>query len=72
MSESDTLTITIIKEGHGFKDVSCKHGSRWIWYDENRRVRHINRWVQVIIAPDCDCGEPPSPYFQTCSEEATE
>ena len=71
MSKTDTLEIIIIKEGHGMKDVSCRHGSRWIWLDENRRVREINRWTQVVLAPGCDCEDPPSPHFQPCSESQT-
>jgi len=54
----------VIEEGHGLTDITCEHGSRWIWWDEQRRARHINRWVQVIIAPGCDCGEPPCPYSE--------
>ena len=71
MGETDTLEIIIIEEGHGMTDVSCKHGSRWKWWDENRRARHINRWVQVVLAPNCDCGEPPRP-FRGSASEATE
>lgn len=52
----------VVEEGHGLTDISCEHGSRWIWYDNQRMTRHINRWVQVVIAPNCDCGEPPKPY----------
>lgn len=69
MSESDTLTITIIEEGHGLKDVSCKHGSRFIWW---KGQSGKGKWQQVIMAPDCDCNEPPSPYFQPSSQSETE
>lgn len=45
-----------IKEGHGELDVSCEHGSRWIWWFNEKD------WVQVVCASNCNCGTPPKPY----------
>ena len=65
MAESDTLEVIIIEEGHGMKDISCHHGSRWIWHEPAKE------WVEVIMFSGCDCGEPPSPYFPQFKEETT-
>ena len=46
--------------GHGKTNISCKHGSRWIWW----RTMIFNpkgSWKQVVLAPDCDCQDPPNP-----------
>ena len=48
-----------IEEGHGLKDVSCKHGSLWIWWENELGMSGM--WHQVIFAPNCDCYDPPSP-----------
>jgi hypothetical protein len=32
-------------------DLSCQHRSRWI--------RSGHRWVNVVLASDCDCPPPP-------------
>jgi len=48
-----------IKEGHGRTDVSCEHGSRWIWwYPEPNK----GEWMNVVSCSTCDCGEPPKPF----------
>ena len=65
MSESDTLEIIIIEEGHGMKDISCKHESRWVWSLPHEK----GKWYQVIYAPNCDCEEPPNPYFSQLKEK---
>ena len=49
----------MIEEGHGLTDVSCEHGSRWIWWlglDEQ------GKWENVVWNCICDCGEPPKPF----------
>lgn len=49
----------IIQKGHGLTDISCEHGSRWIW---NPLCISEPCWMQVVYAPGCDCGTPPNPY----------
>lgn len=49
-----------IKEGHGLTDVSCSHGSRWIWWESGADGK--GRWECVVWASNCDCGEPPKPF----------
>lgn len=51
--------IQEIRIGHGMTDVSCRHGSRWIWWpgpDGN------GKWEKVVWACDCGCGDPPRPF----------
>ena len=55
----------LIEEGHGFEDVSCEHNSRWIW---GTGPDDKGAWMQVILAPRCDCGEPPRPYLEEAKE----
>jgi len=65
VKNSDELEIEI-EEGHGLKDVSCRHGSRWIWwYNEED-------WVKVVEASDCDCSDPPKPYETEVNEDVDE
>ena len=57
----------MIQKGHGLTDVSCRHGSRWIWWKKGltkNSKSHGNGgfWYQVVYAPGCDCGAPPTPY----------
>jgi hypothetical protein len=49
----------MIEEGHGRLDVSCEHGSRWIWWPgpDNK-----GKWECVVWASNCGCGEPPRPF----------
>jgi len=47
-----------IEEGYGLEDVSCPHGSRWIWWPG---LDGKGEWMNVIRSSDCDCGEPPRP-----------
>ena len=56
---SEKLEVTEIKEGHGLTDVSCRHGSRWIWWPgpDNK-----GRWECVVWASNCNCGDPPRPF----------
>lgn len=49
-----------LKEGHGKTDVSCKHGSRWVWWVNP--IENKGEWRQVVYAPFCDCTEPPKPF----------
>jgi len=49
----------IIQKGHGLTDITCRHGSRWIW---NPLCTPEPCWMQVVCAPGCDCGVPPNPY----------
>ncbi len=45
------------------QDVACVHGSRWVWWEEEKQ------WRQVVFAPGCDCDPPPLPIG---NEEARE
>jgi hypothetical protein len=47
-----------IEEGHGITDVSCKHGSRWVWWPGRDGK---GAWMQVVWASNCDCSDPPRP-----------
>ena len=49
----------MIQKGHGLTDISCMHGSRWIW---NPLCTPGPCWMQVVCASGCDCGTPPAPY----------
>ena len=54
-----------IQKGHGMTDVSCRHGSRWIWLATKNALYGLGAlpyWHQVAHAPGCDCGAPPNPY----------
>ena len=54
-----------ITEGHGLIDITCEHGSRFVWWwDEGNRWNYpLGRWMIVgEKASDCDCGEPPMPF----------
>ena len=58
----------MIQKGHGLTDISCRHGSRWIWFPQAAsefmgygQVK-LGLWRQVIYAPSCDCDDPPKPY----------
>ena len=48
-----------IEEGHGSTDVSCVHGSRWIWWPGPDGK---GRWEQVVWCSDCGCSDPPRPF----------
>lgn len=48
-----------IEEGHEMTDVSCRHGSRWIWWPG---VDGEGEWKQVVWRSDCDCSDPPRPF----------
>lgn len=48
-----------IEEGHERTDVSCEHGSRWIWWDG---IDGKGAWQNVVLGASCDCGEPPRPF----------
>lgn len=50
--------MTMIQKGHGLTDISCRHGSRWIW---NPLCTPEPCWMQAV-SPGCDCGAPPNPY----------
>ena len=49
----------MIQKGHGLTDISCRHGSRWIW---NPLCIPEPCWMKVVYAPGCDCDDPPKPY----------
>lgn len=53
------MTEQEIVEGHGLTDVSCAHGSRWIWW---AGLDGKGAWNQVVLAPECDCAGPPRPF----------
>lgn len=55
------MTEQEIIEGHGLTDVSCEHGSRWIWW-QDKIVNPAGAWNQVVLAPGCECAEPPRPF----------
>lgn len=50
-----------IEKGHGCQDVSCQHGSRWIWWIQPNGK---GAWMKVVHAPNCDCEDPPDPYVE--------
>ena len=54
----------MIEEGHGKTDVSCEHGSRWIWWNPPGR---LGEWKNVILCSCCDCGDPPKPFKEARS-----
>ena len=49
----------MIQKGHGLTNISCRHGSRWIW---DPLCTSGPCWMQVVCASGCDCGTPPNPY----------
>lgn len=49
----------MIIEGHGKTDISCIHGSRWIWWSG---VDGKGEWMNVVRCSVCNCGEPPRPF----------
>ena len=57
MSEKNFL-----KAGHGLTDISCKHGSRWIWWYDPICTGKLGKWEQVIQFSNCHCGDPPLPF----------
>jgi hypothetical protein len=59
MSESANPEPKIIEEGHELTDVSCRHGSRWIWWPG---PTGRGKWECVVSASNCNCGEPPRPF----------
>jgi len=61
MCEKDTLKIIIIEEGHGMEDVSCRHGSRWIWWDG---MDGKGEWKDVVRFSNCNCEDPPRPHVR--------
>jgi len=52
-------TEVTIEEGHGKTDISCLHGSRWIWWYP---TPECGEWVNVVLFYNCDCGDPPKPF----------
>jgi hypothetical protein len=58
-SVPEPFMLSIVRAGHGLTDISCCHGSRCIWwpgpYDKGK-------WMCVVRASSCDCGEPPRPF----------
>ena len=49
----------MIQKGHGLTNISCRHGSRWIW---NPLCISEPCWMKVVYASGCDCDDPPKPY----------
>ncbi len=49
----------VIEEGHGQEDISCEHGSRWMWWPGSDGK---GAWMDVVMASNCDCGDPPRPF----------
>lgn len=56
-----------IEEGHGLTDVSCVHGSRWIWWPGPDGK---GKWEQVVYVSNCDCPDPPRPFSKTKAGKA--
>lgn len=54
-----------IKEGHGLTDISCEHGSRWIWWYPSK---NRGKWEKVIWASRCHCTNPPKPFLKEVEE----
>ena len=54
-----TSEITI-EEGHRNTDISCRHGSRWVWWYP---TPECGEWKNVILMCTCDCGTPPKPFI---------
>jgi len=54
MSEVDKALnyIPLNEEG---TDVTCGHGSRWIYWHQEKK------WIDVVRRSDCKCADPPSP-----------
>jgi hypothetical protein len=51
----------LIEYGHGLTDVSCRHGSRWIWWPG---PTGRGKWEKVVWASNCcDCSDPPRPFI---------
>ena len=53
------MSRIILVEGHGLVDVGCSHGSRWKWWSGPDGQ---GAWMNVVLAPKCECGDPPRPY----------
>jgi len=54
-----------IKEGHGMTDITCRHGSRWVWFPPGIHLGisfKNSAWIQMIHVSNCNCGTPPKPY----------
>jgi len=47
-----------IVSGHGQTDISCCHGSRWMWRPSRSGK---GEWKQVVVAFSCDCADSPKP-----------
>lgn len=52
----------IITKGHGLTDISCEHGSRWIWWFDSEATKPLGEWMLVIMCSNCDCEFPPLPF----------
>jgi hypothetical protein len=59
--EEERSDADVIEEGHGRTDVSCVHGSRWIWW-KDELVNPDGGWQNVIMCSACDCTDPPRPF----------
>lgn len=47
-----------IQPGHGKKNVSCSHGSRWMWWPGETGK---GEWMNVVLSSQCNCATPPRP-----------
>jgi hypothetical protein len=56
------MSELLIKKGHGKTDVSCYHGSRWVWWYAKGYTNPLGEWMNVVFASNCDCGDPPLPF----------
>lgn len=64
-----TLAIQpLLRKGHGLTDVSCPHGSRWVWWYDDWEKK--GKWMNVVLCSNCDCGTPPSPFKNKAAMEA--
>ena len=53
------MGLNQIRDGHGQRHVICPHKSHFVWSD-------YQGWITVILAPDCECPEPPVPELVPC------
>jgi len=59
-----------IKKGHGLTDVSCPHGSRFIWWFDKECTPPLGEWEAVVLCSNCNCGMPPLPFRNKAQMQA--
>lgn len=53
----------LLEAGHGMTDVSCRHGTRWLWWNPDPE-KSEGEWKDVVRRCDCDCTDPPAPFLK--------